>query len=83
MNVFTRAEFSANLDSRGRVTVPSRYREQFNLGKGDRVKLIFSRVRKVSRKVENTGEAQRFVSSFQNVESFSFNGETVEVLIRE
>lgn len=82
MNVFTRAEFPAKLDSRGRVTVPSRYRERFNLEEGETIRLSLSTVKKVSKRVDNSVEARKFVSRFEEVESFRFDGDIVEVLIR-
>jgi AbrB family looped-hinge helix DNA binding protein len=74
---------SAQLDSKGRITIPSRIRKKLGLEAGDefRISVQNSEIRR--KKASSFEEAKAFVDGFSNVESFSFDGETVRVILRE
>lgn len=85
MAVFTQDSvgFSAQLDSKGRITIPVRIRNRLELEKGDRVSLNLESSSILRKKFSSREEALKFLSGVQNVESFSFDGETLEVVIDE
>ena len=74
---------SGRLDSKGRITVPSRIRDGLGLEKGDEVSLTLSAVRTVRKDFSSKKKALKFLSQLEGVKSFSFNGESLEVMIRE
>lgn len=89
MNAFTSSvdelknpEFSATLDSKGRVTVPARYRKKLDLQKGDRLTIGLSKATKVEKLVKNREEALKIISGLEKAQSFSFDGDKVEVILR-
>jgi len=75
--------FSAQLDSKGRITIPARIRNRLNLEKGDKVSLTLESKKVISRKFSSETEALEFLSVLDGVESFSFDGETLEVILNE
>jgi AbrB family looped-hinge helix DNA binding protein len=74
---------SAQLDSKGRITVPSRIRNNLGLETGDSIKITVEKVEVRSKQVSGFEEANNFIDSFSSVESFSFDGKTVEVVLSE
>ncbi len=80
MNAFT---FSATLDSKGRITVPSRIRKRLNLGKGDEISLSLSSTQVVVEEVGSYREALEFINSLDSVKSFSYEDGVVEVTISD
>lgn len=79
----TSRQFSASLDSKGRITVPAEIRNKYNLEEGDSVKLELRNCSTRSKKVSSLEEAQNFIQRFEQVEKFFFDGKTVEVVLRE
>jgi len=75
--------FSGQLDSKGRITIPARIRKKLGLEKGSQVSLLLEPDRVVREEVSGYREALETVEKFQDVESFSFNGGVVEVVINE
>lgn len=73
--------FSAQLDSKGRITIPARIRNRLDLEKGDRISLRLESKKLVQEEVENYREALRFVNKFESVSSFSYTEGTVEVIL--
>lgn len=81
METFTvQKSFLATLDSKGRITIPAGIRKTFNLEKGDTIQLVLENCKVEKQKVSGIEEALQFIESFEQVESFSFNDETVEVV---
>jgi len=74
-------QFSGKVDSKGRVTVPARIRDKIGVGKGDRVSLILNSREVVQERVEDYQEALDFVRQFESIQSFSFEGGLVEVVL--
>lgn len=72
--------FSATLDSKGRVTIPAELRKLLELEEGDWLELVVSSSSVMERKVEGAVEAMNFLRSLQDVKSFSFDGDTVQVV---
>lgn len=81
--VFTQVSFSATLDSKGRITVPSDIRDTLGLEKGDKVSVGFESCRVVRKSFSSERGALDFLSGLANVESFSFDGRVLEVVLRE
>lgn len=75
--------FSARLDSKGRITIPSQIRNRLSLEAGDRVSLCVSSPRVLVREVEDTKEAINLVESLDPIRSFSYCSGTVEVVLDE
>lgn len=80
---FTQVCFSGKIDSKGRITIPSRIRKKLGLEAGDELEVSVRNCEVKSRKVSGFEEAKAFVEQFSAVESFSFDGEVVEVVLRE
>ncbi|WP_414837306.1 AbrB/MazE/SpoVT family DNA-binding domain-containing protein [Candidatus Nanosalina sp. VS9-1] len=80
MKAFTES-FSTTLDSKGRVTLPASVRRKLGLEKGDKVKISAKNPRIRSREASCIEEALSFLQEFDSVETFSFNGERVEVVL--
>jgi AbrB family looped-hinge helix DNA binding protein len=80
---FTDPCFSGRIDSKGRVTIPSRVRKKLGLESGDDVKISVRNCQVKKRKVSSFEEAKAFIEDFSGVESFSFDGEIVEVVLRD
>lgn len=78
---FTSVEFSGRIDSKGRITIPSRIRDKLGLNSGDQVKLSVSSAEVVRKRFSSENEALSFLTGLENVESFSFDGEVLEVII--
>jgi len=74
---------SAQLDSKGRITVPSGIRKRLGLETGDSLGITVENATVREKKVSDFEEAKAFVDSFSSIESFSFDGETVEVVVSE
>lgn len=74
---------SCRLDSKGRVTVPSRIRNRLGLEQGDELRISVENTEVKSKKASSFEEAKAFIESFSEVESFSFDGEQVEVVLSE
>ena len=85
MAVFTwgSINFSGKLDSKGRITVPSRIRDRLGLERGDEIDISVRNCQVKKRKVSSFEEAKAFIEDFSGVESFSFDGEMVEVVLRD
>lgn len=81
--MFTRVRFSGSIDSKGRVTVPSRIRNRLGLETGDRIEVSVRNCRIRKKTASSFEEAKAFIEQFSSVESFSFDGENVEVVLRE
>jgi len=80
VNAFT---CSAKIDSKGRITVPSRIRKKLGLEAGDQLRISVENCQIRKKKVSSFEEAKAFVDGFSDVESFSFDGEEVEVVLYE
>lgn len=76
-------KFSARLDSKGRITVPARLRDRLGLEKGDRISLSVESSKVLRKKFPSREKALKFLSGLEYVESFSFDGETLEVVLNE
>ena len=82
MEAFT-CRFSARLDSKGRVTIPSEIRKRLGLEPGDSISVSVRNAEIRTRQVSDFEEAKAFVEGFSSVKSFSFDGEVVEVVLCE
>lgn len=79
----SKVKFSGKLDSKGRITVPARIRDKLDLGKGDRVSFYIESCQVIRKGFESDTEALNFVRNLENVKRFSFDGETLEVILGE
>jgi AbrB family looped-hinge helix DNA binding protein len=75
--------FSACLDSKGRITVPSQVRDRYSLEAGDRVSLCVSSPQALVREVGGRREAIKVVESLGSVKSFSYRSGILEVILDE
>lgn len=73
--------FSGKLDSKGRITVPSRIRNRLQLEKGNRISLEIRSDRIVRKEVENEEEALQILSDFESVKSFQYSDDLLEVVL--
>lgn len=73
--------FSGKLDSKGRITVPSRIRNRLQLEKGNRISLEIRSDRVVRKEVENEEEALQILSDFESVKSFQYSDGLLEVVL--
>lgn len=78
MAVFT---FSATVDSKGRVVIPARIRNQIGLEEGDQISLSIEASKVVVEEVGSYREAIEFVESFNSVDSFCYSNGVVEVVL--
>lgn len=86
MEAFTSSDsirFSAQLDTKGRITVPARIRNRLDLEKGDQIALQLDSRKVLEQEVDNYREALRFVDKFDSVSSFSFSDGVAEVILDE
>ncbi|MFB6115235.1 MAG: AbrB/MazE/SpoVT family DNA-binding domain-containing protein [Candidatus Nanohalobium sp.] len=86
MAVFTdvsEVRFSGKIDSKGRITVPARIRKKLGLKAGDELEVSVNNCEVKRKQVSGFEEAKAFVQDFSEVKSFSFDGEKVEVVVRE
>lgn len=72
---------AGQIDSKGRITIPSRLRKKLGLEAGDSLMISVENVEILRKNVSSFEEAKAFVDRFSSVESFSFDGEEVEVVI--
>ncbi|WEL23412.1 AbrB/MazE/SpoVT family DNA-binding domain-containing protein [Candidatus Nanohalovita haloferacivicina] len=82
MAVFTPC-FSAKIDSKGRITIPSEIRDRLNLDEGQKVFLSVQDSTVVRKSFDSRDKALDFLSGLENVEGFSFDGEVLEVIFSE
>ena len=82
MAVFT-CRFSAQLDSKGRITIPARIRKRLGLEEGERVSLSLESGKFISKNLSSEKEALKFLSSLESIETFSFDGEILRVVLSE
>jgi len=75
--------FSAQIDSKGRITIPARIRNRLNLEKGEKVSLTLESGKVVSKEFESEKEALEFLSRLEGIERFSFDGDILEVVLSE
>ena len=76
--------FSAKIDSRGRITIPSGIRKSYGFREGDQVTLKISKGRKIRKKINSVQEVFNFISGLEgDIRNFSYDGETLEVVINE
>lgn len=80
MDAFT---LTGKIDSKGRVTIPSRIRKDLGLEAGDELSISLRNCQVKRKKVSSFEEAKAFIEGFSSVETFSFDGEVVEVILRE
>jgi len=73
--------FSGKLDSKGRITVPSRIRNRLQLEKGNRISLEIRSDRVVRKEVENEEEALQILSDFGSVKCFQYSDDLLEVVL--
>ncbi|MFB6241180.1 MAG: AbrB/MazE/SpoVT family DNA-binding domain-containing protein [Candidatus Nanosalina sp.] len=85
MAEFTRQpiKFSAQLDSKGRVTVPAEARDRLGLEAGDRISLGLDSTEVLRREFPSRGEALDFLQGLEAVESFSYDGEVLKVVLSD
>jgi AbrB family looped-hinge helix DNA binding protein len=85
VNVFTEGlpevSFSASLDSKGRITVPARIRNKLDLEKGDEISLILDSDNLIRKSFSSKSKALEYISSLEDVKSFSFDGEVLEAVL--
>lgn len=72
--------WTGQLDSKGRITVPSRIRNKLDLCKGDEVTLSVTSTKVVIEEVGSYQEAVEFIRSLDSVKSFSYSDGVVEVI---
>ena len=73
----------AQIDSKGRITVPARIRRKLGLEAGDSLSITVENAEVRKKEVSSFEEAKAFVESFSGIQSFSFDGKVVEVVLRE
>jgi AbrB family looped-hinge helix DNA binding protein len=78
-----RFTFSAQLDSKGRITIPARIRDKLNLVEGDRISVSLDSMKVIRRNVSSKSEALEFLLELESVQSFDFDGEVLEVVLCE
>jgi len=78
---FTKISFSGKIDSKGRITVPSRIRNRLDLEKGDKVSLQLNSSKVVRKSFDSKVEALNYISTLSSVESFSFEDGVLEVVL--
>lgn len=83
MAAFTNVSFSGKTDSKGRITIPSRIRDKLGLGSGDRVNLSLESSEVIRKEFDSQNDALEYLSGLENVESFNFDGEVLEVILNE
>lgn len=83
MAAFTQVSFPGKIGSKGRITIPVRIRNKLNWKKGDEVSLSIESGKVISKKVNSEKAALKFLSSLEKLESFSFDGEILEVVLNE
>jgi len=76
-------QFSGKIDSKGRITVPARIRNKLGLENGDQISLGLESGKVISKDFTSEEEALEFLSSLENVKSFSFDGNVLEVVLDE
>lgn len=81
METFTQVRFSAELDSKGRVTIPAEIRKRLGLEPGDRVSLELESGRVLRKEFSSKSEALQYLEELENVRSFSFSSGTLEVVL--
>jgi AbrB family looped-hinge helix DNA binding protein len=74
---------SAQLDSKGRITIPARIRDKLNLAEGDRISVSLDSTKVIRRNFSSKSEALEFLSELESVQSFDFDGEVLEVVLCE
>ncbi|MFO7794330.1 MAG: AbrB/MazE/SpoVT family DNA-binding domain-containing protein [Candidatus Nanohaloarchaea archaeon] len=80
---FTKVSFSGKIDSKGRITIPSRIRDRLGLSSGDRINLSINSSRVIRKEFDSQREALVFLSGLENVEGFNFDGEVLEAILSE
>lgn len=80
MDEFT---LTGKIDSKGRITIPSRIRDRLGLEAGDELDISVRSCQVKRKKVSSFEESKAFIEGFSSVESFSFDGEVVEVVVCE
>ncbi len=80
----TATSFSGKIDSRGRITIPAGIRDGLGLDEGDKVTLQVADSERLTKKVKSRSQALDFLSKIErDVESFSYDGEILEVVLSE
>ena len=82
MAVFTPICFSCKIDSKGRITIPSEIRDRSGREPGDEIRVSVENCRIRREEASSFEEAKAFIDGFSAVESFPFDGEQVEVVLR-
>ncbi len=80
---FTQIRFSAELDSKGRITVPAEIRNRLELEQGDKLSLELKSAKVLRKNFSCKMEALDYLRELENVESFSFDSGTLEVVLRD
>jgi len=75
--------FSAQIDSKGRVTIPASIRDRIDLKKGDKIDLRLDSSRVIRKQFDSNAGALNFVRELQDVKEFSFDGELLEVVLSD
>lgn len=79
----TQVSFSGNIDSKGRITIPSKIRDKLGLNSGDRINLSISSSKVIRKEFISQEDAMEFLSGLENVEEFNYDGEFLEVVLSE
>ena len=83
MEEFIPVKFSAELDSKGRITVPARIRNRLELEQGDRISVQLESGKVLKKEFSSKGKALEFLSGLENIKGFSFSFGTLEVVLDE
>lgn len=75
--------WTSKIDSKGRVTIPARIRNKLNINEGDKLKLSLEDAKVIENEFDSSEEALDFLSSLDDIESYSFDGETLKVVIKD
>lgn len=82
MDAFTsKNTFSATVDSKGRITVPSTVRDSSNIEPGDTVTLSLPKVDIKKFEVSGRKEALQILEELENIQEFSYSGNRLKVVI--
>lgn len=73
--------WEASLDSKGRITVPSRIRNKLGIEFGDSITLAVTSDRVILREVDSQEEVLKTISSLDSVQSFQYKEGVLEVVL--
>lgn len=80
MNAFT---FTAKLDQKGRVTIPSQIRKQLDLEKSQKVTLQVKNFEVIKKDVNSLREATEIIEATDKVQSFEYENGILKMRLKD